>query len=157
MVCSYIHSSFYYIHWHIRLFSLPNEQVATAKCRHSHRLLAVPLLSYLRSQSLAHLSLLKAWGLPFVLVHTYQESQNDLFPVVNELPQNFQHNPTTLLQLCPYVQHHLQYAEPQFGTHTNRDMPTVNSLIKVQTFALKVSTRSWAMDYGSLLNSCKFP
>ena len=62
-------------------------------------------------------------------------------------------NRSTLLQLyLAYVQPHLEYAVPVWDPHQQGH---INSLEKVQKFALKVCTGKWNMDYDSLLNFCK--
>ena len=64
-------------------------------------------------------------------------------------------NRSTLLQLyLAYVRRHLEYAVPVWDPHQQGH---INSLEKVQKFALKVCTGKWNMDYDSLLNFCKLP
>ena len=64
-------------------------------------------------------------------------------------------NRSTLLQLyLAYVRPHLEYAVPVWDPHQQGH---INSLEKVQKFALKVCTGKWNVDHENLLNSCKLP
>ena len=63
-------------------------------------------------------------------------------------------NCSTLLQLyLTYVRPHLEHAVPFWDPY---QQGLINLLESVQKFGLKVCTRNWAVDYGSLLNFCNF-
>ena len=60
-----------------------------------------------------------------------------------------------LLQLyLAYIRPHLEYAAPVWDPH---QQGLINSLERVQKFALKVCTRNWSSDYESLLQLCNLP
>ena len=64
-------------------------------------------------------------------------------------------NTSTLLQLyLAYIRPHLEYAAPVWDPH---QQGLINSLERVQKFALKVCTRNWSSDYESLLQLCNLP
>ena len=64
-------------------------------------------------------------------------------------------NSATLLQLyLSYVRPHLEYAAPVWDPHQQGH---IDSLERVQKFALKLCTRSWDSSYEDLLNSCHLP
>ena len=65
----------------------------------------------------------------------------------------YQHsNTSTLLQLyLACVPPHLEYAAPLWDPHQQCH---INTLERVQKFAIKVCTKGWNTDYGDLLNSC---
>ena len=64
-------------------------------------------------------------------------------------------NASIHLQLyLAYIRPHLEYAAPVWDPH---QQGLINSLERVQKFALKVCTRNWSSDYESLLQSCNLP
>ena len=61
----------------------------------------------------------------------------------------------TLLQLyLAYIHPYLEYAAHVWDPH---QQGLINSLQRVQKFALKVCTRNWSSDYESLLQLCNLP
>ena len=70
--------------------------------------------------------------------------------------QYYQHSNTdTLKQLyMSSVRSHLEYATAVWDPHLQKD---INILEKVQTFALRMCTKNWTADYGSLLTSSNLP
>ena len=54
----------------------------------------------------------------------------------------------------PGLHPHLEYATPVLDPHQQW---LINSVERVQKFALKVCTKSWSSGYGSMLQSCNLP
>ena len=64
-------------------------------------------------------------------------------------------NTSSLLQLyLVYIRPHLEYAAPVWDPY---QQGLINSLERVQKFALKVCTKNWSSGYESLLQSCNLP
>ena len=64
-------------------------------------------------------------------------------------------NTSSLLQLyLAYIRPHLEYAVPVWDPY---QQGLINSLERVQKFALKVCTKNWSSGYESLLQSCNLP
>ena len=64
-------------------------------------------------------------------------------------------NSSSLLQLyLAYIRPHLEYAAPVWDPH---QQGLINSLERVQKFALKVCTKHWSSEYESLLQACNLP
>ena len=62
---------------------------------------------------------------------------------------------TTLIRLyIALVRPHLEYAVPVWDPHLNKN---INSIERVQRFALKVCTKSWGSSYDDLLSSTGLP
>ena len=59
-----------------------------------------------------------------------------------------------MLWYLAYVRPHLEYAAPVWDPH---QQGLINSLERVQKFALKVCTKNWSSGYESLLQSCNLP
>ena len=64
-------------------------------------------------------------------------------------------NTSSLLQLyLAYIHPQVEYAAPVWDPH---QQGLINSLERVQKFALKKCTKNWSSGYGSLLQSCNLP
>ena len=63
-------------------------------------------------------------------------------------------NPTFLRLYLSYVRPHLEYAAAVWDPHQRS---LINTLERVQKFALKVSTRDWNADYDTLIRTCNIP
>ena len=71
---------------------------------------------------------------------------------IQDIIQTAQHYYNSILHMSDLI--YKEYAVPVWDPHQQGH---INSLEKVQKFALKVCTGKWNVDYDSLLNSCKLP